>query len=171
MGSTDRPGDIYEVGRKGACQNCKTHVEVVSHGHHPVNGPRVRDTDDWVRCEITDPENHPETVCLCGSTRFKQTYREEERRLTMEGKIVLSCGLFGHADDIDLSSDEKEMLDRLHKRKIDRADRIHVINVGGYIGDSTRGEIEYARENRVKISWLEPRKTRTLQADTDHTDE
>jgi len=89
----------------------------------------------------------------------------------MEGKIVFTCGLFGHADGIELSTDEKQMLDRLHKQKIDRADRIHVINVGGYVGDSTHSEIEYARENGVKISWLEPRKTRTLDTATEQEGE
>lgn len=97
----------------------------------------------------------PETVCLCGSTRFKDAYRSENRRLTMEGKIVLSVGLFGHADNVDLEDEEKEMLDTLHKRKIDLADRIHVINVDGYIGDSTQSEIEYARATDTPITYLE----------------
>ncbi|WP_323192395.1 hypothetical protein [Halostella sp. PRR32] len=97
---------------------------------------------------------HPEVVCLCGSTRFKETYREENERLTMEGKIVLSCGVFGHADDVSFSEGEKEMLDALHKRKIDLADRIHVINVDGYVGDSTQSEIEYARETDTEVTYL-----------------
>lgn len=99
--------------------------------------------------EVTDPE----VVCLCGSTRFKRTYREENQRLTMEGKIVLTVGLFGHADDIDLSDDENRMLASLHKRKIDKADRIHVINPAGYVGDSTRREIKHARETNTDVTW------------------
>ena len=99
----------------------------------------------------------PEIVCLCGSTRFEETYREENERLTREGKIVLSVGVFGHADDgPDLSEDEKAALDELHERKIDLADRVHVINVDGYVGDSTRSEIAYARAHDVPITWLEP---------------
>ena len=97
----------------------------------------------------------PEVVCLCGSTRFKDEYRAENRRLTMEGKIVLSVGLFGHADGHEFTDQEKEMLDALHKRKIDLADRIHVINVDGYIGDSTQSEIAYARETGTEVSHLE----------------
>lgn len=97
----------------------------------------------------------PEVVCLCGSTRFKDEYRAENRRLTMEGKIVLSVGLFGHADDVEFEEGDKEMLDTLHKRKIDLADRIHVINVDGYVGDSTESEIEYARETDTEITWFE----------------
>lgn len=97
----------------------------------------------------------PEIVCLCGSTRFKDEYRAENRRLTMEGKIVLSVGLFGHADDVEFEEGDKEMLDALHKRKIDLADRIHVINVGGYVGSSTDSEIAYARRTDTKITWYD----------------
>lgn len=97
----------------------------------------------------------PEVVCLCGSTRFKETFRRENERLTREGKIVLSVGVFGHADNTGFSDDEKEMLDELHKRKIKRADRILVLNVGGYIGDSTKSEIEEAQERGKKITFLE----------------
>lgn len=99
--------------------------------------------------------NAREIVCLCGSTRFKDEYRAENARLTMEGKIVLSVGLFGHADDVELTDGEKEALDELHKRKIDLADRVHVINVDGYVGDSTAEEIRYARNTATDISWLE----------------
>ncbi|MDF9748398.1 hypothetical protein [Natrinema salsiterrestre] len=99
--------------------------------------------------------DRPEVVCLCGSTRFKDEYRAANRRFTMEGKVVLSVGLFGHADGHEFSDEEKEMLDALHKQKIDLADRIHVINVDGYIGDSTQSEIEYARKTDTEITYLE----------------
>lgn len=98
----------------------------------------------------------PEVVCLCGSTRFKDEYRAENQRLTMNGKIVLSVGLFGHADGIEFSDAQKKMLDELHKRKIDLADQVHVINPGGYIGDSTQSEIEYAEDTGTPVSYLEP---------------
>lgn len=110
--------------------------------------------------------SRPEVVCLCGSTRFKDEYLEEQERLTMEGKIFLTVGMFGHSDDVDLSPGDKEMLDDLHKRKIDLADRIHVINVGGYIGDSTRSEIEYAKEQGKEITWYEPRNAVHQNTDT-----
>lgn len=97
----------------------------------------------------------PEIVCLCGSTRFESTYRAENRRLTLAGKIVLSVGVFGHGDE-SIDPEQKARLDELHKRKIDLADRVHVINVDGYVGDSTRAEIAYAREQEVPISWVEP---------------
>jgi hypothetical protein len=94
-------------------------------------------------------------ITLCGSTRFKEEFITEQKRLTLEGNIVISVGLFGHSGDNEVWSEEiKEMLDDMHKRKIDLADEIFVINVGGYIGSSTRSEIEYALSTDKRISYL-----------------
>ena len=96
-------------------------------------------------------------VTLCGSTRFKEQFMEAQKRLTLEGNIVISVGLFGHSGDQEVWTDgTKEMLDDMHKRKIDLADAIFVVNVGGYIGDSTRSEIDYARRHGKQIRYLEP---------------
>lgn len=86
-----------------------------------------------------------------------------QKRLTLEGNIVISVGLFGHSGDQEVwdgmdegtLSKTKEMLDDMHKRKIDMADEIFVINVNGYIGDSTRSEIEYAKQHGKVIRYLE----------------
>ena len=95
-------------------------------------------------------------ITLCGSTRFKDAFLEAQKRLTLEGNIVISVGLFGHSgDDEVLTESIKQMLDDMHKRKIDMADEIFVINVGGYIGDSTRSEIEYAKASGKTIRYLE----------------
>ena len=95
-------------------------------------------------------------VTLCGSTRFKEQFMEAQKRLTLEGNIVISVGLFGHSGDDDVwKSGVKEMLDDMHLRKIDLADEIFVINVGGYIGSSTRSEIEYATKNNIPVRYLE----------------
>ena len=104
-----------------------------------------------------------EVVTLCGSTRFKDEFIKEQKRLTLDGKIVISVGLFGHSGDNEvwenMSEDTltktKEMLDDMHKRKIDMADSIHVINVNGYIGTSTKSEIEYAKLHGKKITYYE----------------
>ena len=101
-------------------------------------------------------------ITLCGSTRFKDEFMETQKRLTLAGNIVISVGLFGHAGDAEVweNMDEgtltktKEMLDDMHKRKIDMADEIFVINVGGYIGTSTRSEIEYAITTGKTIRYL-----------------
>ncbi|ADL36472.1 hypothetical protein bpr_IV107 (plasmid) [Butyrivibrio proteoclasticus B316] len=105
-------------------------------------------------------------ITLCGSTRFKNQFMEAQKKLTLEGNIVISVGLFGHSGDSEVweNMDEgtltktKEMLDDIHKRKIDMSDEIFVINVGGYIGDSTRSEIEYALAHVKKVRYLEEQK-------------
>ena len=103
-------------------------------------------------------------ITLCGSTRFKDEFLRVQKELTLQGNIVISVGLFGHSGDAEVweNMDEgtlaktKEMLDDMHKRKIDMADEIFVINVGGYIGDSTKSEIEYAKSTNKKVNFLEP---------------
>ena len=105
-------------------------------------------------------------ITLCGSTRFKDAFLEAQKRLTLAGNIVISVGLFGHAGDSEvwegMSEDTltktKQMLDDMHKRKIDMADEIFVINVGGYIGNSTKSEIQYAAATGKEIRYLEPDK-------------
>ena len=96
-------------------------------------------------------------ITLCGSTRFKDAFLETQKRLTLEGNIVISVGLFGHSGDDEVWKEgTKEMLDNMHKRKIDMSDGIFVINVGGYIGDSTRSEIDYAIKNGKTVEYLDP---------------
>ena len=102
-------------------------------------------------------------ITLCGSTRFKDQFIEAQKKLTLEGNIVISVGLFGHSGDQEVweNMDEgtltktKEMLDDMHKRKIDMADAIFVINVGGYVGSSTKSEIEYAITHGKEVRYLE----------------
>lgn len=102
-------------------------------------------------------------ITLCGSTRFKDAFMEAQKRLTLEGNIVISVGLFGHSGDSEVweNMDEgtltetKKMLDDMHKRKIDMSDEIYVINVGGYIGESTRSEIAYAEKTGKTVRYLE----------------
>ena len=96
-------------------------------------------------------------ITLCGSTKFKDEYIKAQKDLTLQGNIVISVGLFGHSGDDEVWTEgTKEMLDDMHKRKIDMADEIFVINVGGYIGESTRGEIEYAIRHGKPVNYLEP---------------
>ena len=96
-------------------------------------------------------------ITLCGSTRFKDAFIDAQKQLTLEGNIVISVGLFGHSGDAEVWDEgTKEMLDDMHKRKIDMADEIFVINVGGYIGPSTRSEIEYEIETGKAVRYLEP---------------
>lgn len=89
-------------------------------------------------------KERPAIVCMCGSTRFKQTWIAENARLTLEGNIVLSVGLWGHHERVYPTEEKKIALDELHKRKIDLCDWVWILDVGGYIGESTRSEIQYA---------------------------
>lgn len=100
-------------------------------------------------------KKRPIIVCLCGSTRFKDTYNEANLKETLAGRIVLSVSGFIHADRIFITKEQKRLLDELHFRKIDLADEILVLNVGGYVGDSTKNEIEYARKCGKKIRFWE----------------
>lgn len=95
-------------------------------------------------------------ITLCGSTKFKEQFLAAQKRLTLEGNIVISVGLFGHSGDDEVWTEgTKAMLDDMHKRKIDMADEIFVINVGGYIGESTRSEIAYAESQGIAVKYLE----------------
>lgn len=97
-----------------------------------------------------------EVVTLCGSTKFKEDFIKAQESLTLSEHIVVSVGLFGHADNKyqEITPDVKSMLDDMHKRKIDMADRILVINRNDYIGESTRSEIEYAKSTGKKITYM-----------------
>jgi hypothetical protein len=104
----------------------------------------------------------PEIVVLCGSTKFFQEYAEANYTLTMANYIVLSVGFYPHATDktghgegIGHDSEAKVILDELHKRKIDLADRVVVLNIGGYIGSSTQSEIEYAEKHGKPVHYHE----------------
>jgi hypothetical protein len=111
--------------------------------------------------------DRPKIVCLCGSTRFKSAYEEANYRETLKGNIVLSVGAYMHHDsngnllkvgDLEMpliTEDQKKMLDKLHFEKIKLADEILVLNVDGYIGESTRNEIDFARRMDKVIKYLE----------------
>jgi hypothetical protein len=111
------------------------------------------------------PVTFPRIVCLCGSTRFSEAFQQAQLLSTLAGRIVLTIGcnmksdkeVFSHYSETQLRG-IKCKLDELHKRKIDLADEIFVLNVGGYIGESTRNEIEYAVAHKKYIVYLEPTK-------------
>ncbi|MFQ5633490.1 MAG: hypothetical protein ACE5I1_32385 [bacterium] len=96
---------------------------------------------------MMDTTPKPIIVCLCGSTRFSDAYQQANLQETLNGKIVLTIGcdmrsdeqLFKSMSKADLQY-TKHCLDNLHLRKIDLADEVLILNVGGYIGQSTRKE-------------------------------
>ena len=102
------------------------------------------------------PADFPKVVCLCGSGRFRDAYERAEFDKTLSGEIVLTIGCNTHdvAREPELAG-KKPFLDELHKRKIDLCDYVFVLNVDGYIGDSTRSEIEYAEAHGKPVEYLE----------------
>lgn len=94
-------------------------------------------------------------ITLCGSTKFKDEYKEIEKKLALEGHTVLSVNMFAHADDIDLTVEQKLQLDNEHKQKIMLSDAIFVINKDLYIGESTWSEIDWAQRLNRQIYFLE----------------
>ncbi len=119
--------------------------------------------DNELRMNGEQPTERPRIVCLCGSTRFWREFQRASLAETLAGKIVLSIGAASGTDDEhfgNLPREEyervKAMLDELHLRKIDLADEVLVLNVGGYIGESTRRELAYARSLGKPVRWLEP---------------
>ncbi|MGW7261143.1 hypothetical protein [Streptomyces sp. NPDC054834] len=109
----------------------------------------------------TGTSSRPPIVVLCGSTRFWNEISEATLYETAAGRIVLAPGcnlkqphpLWATPDKADRI---KCMLDTLHLRKIDMADDVLIVNPGGYIGESTRREIDYARSLGKPIRYTHP---------------
>jgi hypothetical protein len=149
----------------------QTHAEHLAQVAEPVVAQRERaaaaaavgETDNhgqvFVRHFLQGPR--PKIVVLCGSTRFYDEFRRQNLRLTLQGAIVLSIGCDTRSDRDLVDAGEmgaavdKTALDELHKRKIDLADQVLVINVDRYIGESTRSEIAYARSLGKPVTFLE----------------
>lgn len=140
----------YTAERKNLCWYCGKGFDIHTCKHK--NDPRL--------------PLAPTVVCLCGSSRFKQTFIDANRSLTLQGKIVLSIGMFGHeevASGFDMDGPVKAMLDQLHFRKIELADEVFVLNLGGYVGESTANEIRHAMAAGKPVKWLETPDTATLE--------
>ena len=136
---------------------------------------------DWVDDEISlDESARPIIVCLCGSTRFYDAFRQANYDETMAGKIVLTVGHYPHtstrrviidgcmgqqecdvevvnthSENVGCTPEKKIELDKLHFKKIELADEVLILNVGGYIGQSTRNELQYAQKLLKTIRYLE----------------
>ena len=117
---------------------------------------RDQTTSGFCHCRRYYKINNYPVITLCGSTRFKDEFLKVQKQLTLEGWIVLSVGVFGHSGDAEgLTDYNKSKLDDIHKAKIEMSDAIYVINPGGYIGESTASEIEWAQDLGKEIFYLE----------------
>jgi hypothetical protein len=119
----------------------------------------------WVAEEFLDPalkeiehlRTLPEIITLCGSTRFPDAFTEANRFFTLQGIIVLGVGHYGNSIHLEraITARQKDIIDALHFRKIDLSTRVHILNVGGYIGRSTHNEVLYAVRHGKMLSFLE----------------
>ncbi len=100
-------------------------------------------------------KNRYNIITLCGSTKFKPKFMKIQEKLTLDGNIVFTPNFFENIKKEEINLETKIMLDKMHKQKIDMSDEIYVINFEGYIGESTKAEIEYAKTKGKKISYLE----------------
>lgn len=100
------------------------------------------------------PREH-KVITLCGSTKFKEDFLRKQEELTLKGYIVLSVGVFVHDDNIEVTEEQKVELDKIHKDKIRMSDAIYVINRDNYIGESTKSEIEFAKELNKTVMYME----------------
>lgn len=106
------------------------------------------------------PTDRPELVCICGSTRFAREMAEASLRLSLEGVVVLAPVAFEAAGDDAadevLTDAQKAELGALHLRKVELADRVLIVNPGGYVGKSTRREIAHARSLGKPVTFTDP---------------
>lgn len=97
-------------------------------------------------------------IVLSGSIRFWDKIQEMHERLELENEFVI-IGITPHVMSRDFTPEEEDLLDELHREKIQLADALYVVNVDGYIGNSTRSEIEFAKQLGKEIIYLEPLST------------
>ena len=106
---------------------------------------------------MTDAGAHHLVALAFHQRRGGHTALQLQKQLTLQGNIVISVGLFGHAGDPEaMEPATKKMLDDMHKRKILMADEIFVVNRGGYIGASTQSEIAFAQAQGIPVRYLVP---------------
>jgi len=135
------------------------------HEFHKSLSSVLRILRDQLDHSFLERRDRPRIVCLCGSTRFYEAFQRANFELTMKGHIVLSVGFYPHAPELwakrlhgettGITPEQKIALDELHKRKIELADEVLILNVDGYIGSSTRAEHDHARRLEKKISYLQ----------------
>ena len=99
-------------------------------------------------------KNKYNIITLCGSIKFKEEFMKVQEELTKSGNIVFTPNFFKNMKE-EINIETKKMLGEMHRQKIDMSNEIYVINLGGYIGESTKSEIEYAKAKGKKISYLE----------------
>jgi hypothetical protein len=141
------------------CMSCEQIAEAILHRIPELSAVSVAEDPNvgavmsrWETGSV--PLGRPKVITVCGSTKFADETRKVIAGLEMEGLAVFSVGFFAHAEKVVLTADEKERLDALHLAKIRLSDEIVVVNVGGYVGQSTAREIALAKRLGKGIRWL-----------------
>ena len=145
----------YDFGGQ-SCEMLGQHIL----NHMPqVQSVRVMEDEDCgAEVQRSDMASRPKIITICGSTKFKDECMSAAKLLELAGYAVFMVGSFMHKDNIKFSDERKKMLDSLHRQKIEMSDAIYVLNVDGYIGESTTSEIELARKLGKEVVFLEPDK-------------
>jgi hypothetical protein len=112
-------------------------------------------------------------VCLCGSTRFYEAFAKATHDEALAGRIVLSVACFSQRPDLmigiePVTPDQKRKLDELHLDKIALADEVLILNVDGYIGESTKRELAYAITIHKPARFLVPAAGEKFMEDNSH---
>lgn len=163
-GSSANGSVVYDLGRK-SCEDVAEGVLLYVPEVHSVTVMEDESCGATVtrfECPIETTEKVSEdwadidVYTICGSTKFKQAWLDAMKLLEEEGVASFQVGSFMHADSVPISEEQKEFFDLIHKRKIDLSDGIYVLNVNGYVGSSTRSEIEYALRQGKAVRFLEP---------------
>lgn len=125
--------DLYEVAEEYVLSHCKTC------GYYHA---------------LESLDKNRKVVCLCGSTKFKDAFEKANREESLRGNIVLTVAQFSHHDALDITDEQKDIFDALHFDKIKLADEVLVLDVDGYIGESTQKEIDYAKKINKPVKYL-----------------
>lgn len=164
MPTTPEHVSLFELGYRVKRDDTRKIFAVSPDGKQVYSGYNVDEA--WAVCQnhhspvVAAPRPH--VVCLCGSTRFSEAYQQANLQETLAGRIVLTIGadmksdneLFTSMSEVELA-ETKQRLDSLHLQKIDLSDSILVLNVDGYIGESTKREIEYATQAGKLVRYWE----------------
>lgn len=92
-------------------------------------------------------------ITLCGSRRFVKEFEKVEKYLTLKGNVVLTPVFYHQRNGLNVTQEEAQLLGKIHFKKIDLSDEIFVIDVESYIGESTKKEIAYAKQNNKRIRY------------------
>jgi hypothetical protein len=123
--------------------------------------PYAREVAGYVRLrkdalkEVRELRGLPEIVLLAGSARFQQAFSDCAYRMALDGKIVLGKHVFKPGQEWPLSEREKDMIHAVQFRMCELANRLHVVNVDGYIGQDTYNLIKHALKRELPITFQE----------------